>query len=151
MMQLMPATAAATARQVGVSYSPSMLDDPDYNMRLGSSYLGSLISTFSGSYVMAVAGYNAGPGRSTQWAAYCGDPRSPRVDPVDYIECISFSETRNYAMRVLEAVAVYRAKLRGGTTPLTLTADLRRGVYTAPAPQVQVPPAVAPAGQDPTP
>ena len=151
MMQLMPATAAATARRVGVGYSPSMLDDPDYNMRLGSSYLGGLISSFAGSYVMAVAGYNAGPGRSTQWAAYCGDPRSSSVDPVDYIECISFSETRNYVMRVLEAVAVYRAKLRGGTTPLTLTADLRRGVYTPPAPQIQASPPVAPAGQDPTP
>lgn len=134
MMQLMPATAAATARRIGVSYAPTMLDDPDYNMRLGSSYLGSLISSFAGSYVMAVAGYNAGPGRSTQWAAFCGDPRASSVDPVDYIECIPFSETRNYVMRVLEAVAVYRAKLRGGGTPLNLTQDLRRGVYTPPAP-----------------
>ncbi|MCA6233187.1 MAG: lytic transglycosylase domain-containing protein, partial [Phenylobacterium sp.] len=133
MMQLMPATAAATARRMGVSYAPSLLDDPDYNMRLGSTYLSELISTFAGSYVMAVAGYNAGPGRSTQWASFCGDPRAASVDPVDYIECITFSETRNYVMRVLEAVAIYRAKLRGGTTPLTLTEDLRRGVYTPPA------------------
>ncbi len=134
MMQLMPATAAATARRMGMSYASSMLDDPDYNMRLGSSYLGSLISTFSGSYVMSVAGYNAGPGRSTQWAGFCGDPRSPSVDPIDYIECIPFSETRNYVMRVMEAVAVYRARARGGSIPLTLTDDLRRGVYTPRAP-----------------
>lgn len=135
MMQLMPATAAATARRMGVPYAPSMLDEPDYNMRLGSTYLGSLISTFGGSYVMAVAGYNAGPGRSTQWAGFCGDPRSANVDPIDYIECIPFSETRNYVMRVMEAVAVYRAKARGGSTPLTLTDDLRRGVYTPRASQ----------------
>jgi soluble lytic murein transglycosylase len=107
-----------------------MLDEPEYNMRLGSTYLGGLISSFAGSYVMAVAGYNAGPGRSTQWAAFCGDPRAASVDPIDYIECIPFSETRNYVMRVMEAVAVYRAKARGGSTPLTLTDDLRRGVYT---------------------
>ncbi len=130
MMQLMPATAAATARRLGVPYAPSMLDEPEYNMRLGSTYLGGLISSFAGSYVMAVAGYNAGPGRSTQWAAFCGDPRAASVDPIDYIECIPFSETRNYVMRVMEAVAVYRAKARGGSTPLTLTDDLRRGVYT---------------------
>lgn len=142
MMQLMPATAAATARRMGVSYAPAMLDDPDYNMRLGSSYLGGLISSFAGSYVMAVAGYNAGPGRSTQWAAFCGDPRSASVDPIDYIECIPFSETRNYVMRVTEAVAVYRARLGRGTTPLTLTDDLRRGVYT---PRPAPPPAAAPA------
>jgi soluble lytic murein transglycosylase len=43
-------------------------------------------------------------------------------------------------MRVLEAVAIYRAKLRGGTTPLTLTEDLRRGVYTPPAPTPAAPP-----------
>jgi soluble lytic murein transglycosylase len=139
MMQLMPATAAATARRMGVPYAPSMLDEPDYNMRLGSTYLGSLISTFGGSYVMAVAGYNAGPGRSTQWAGFCGDPRSATVDPIDYIECIPFSETRNYVMRVMEAVAVYRAKARGGSTPLTLTDDLRRGIYTPRAPQVSTP------------
>ena len=145
MMQLMPATAAATARRNGVAYAPSMLDDPDYNMRLGSSYLGGLVSTFAGSYVMAVAGYNAGPGRSTQWAGFCGDPRAASVDPIDYIECIPFSETRNYVMRVMEAVAVYRAKLRGGTTPLTLTADLRRGVYTPPAPVPAAAPVAPPA------
>jgi soluble lytic murein transglycosylase len=139
MMQLMPATAASTARRMGVPYAPSMLDEPDYNMRLGSTYLGSLISTFGGSYVMAVAGYNAGPGRSTQWAGFCGDPRSASVDPIDYIECIPFSETRNYVMRVMEAVAVYRAKARGGSTPLTLTDDLRRGIYTPRAPQVSTP------------
>ena len=145
MMQLMPATAAATARRMGVSYAPAMLDDPDYNMRLGSSYLGGLISSFAGSYVMAVAGYNAGPGRSTQWAAFCGDPRSASVDPIDYIECIPFSETRNYVMRVTEAVAVYRARLGRGTTPLTLTDDLRRGVYTPrPAPPTAAAPAPTP-------
>jgi len=139
MMQLMPATAASTARRMGVPYAPSMLDEPDYNMRLGSSYLGGLISSFAGSYVMAVAGYNAGPGRSTQWAGFCGDPRSASVDPIDYIECIPFSETRNYVMRVMEAVAVYRAKARGGSTPLTLTDDLRRGLYTPRPPQVSTP------------
>ncbi|MFM1960665.1 MAG: hypothetical protein RL588_2182, partial [Pseudomonadota bacterium] len=144
MMQLMPATAAATARRMGVAYAPSMLDEPDYNMRLGSTYLGGLISTFAGSYVMAVAGYNAGPGRSTQWAAFCGDPRSASVDPIDYIECIPFSETRNYVMRVMEAVAVYRAKARGGSTPLTLTDDLRRGIYMPRTPQMATPMASTP-------
>lgn len=147
MMQLMPATAAATARRMGLSYAPSMLDEPDYNMRLGSSYLGSLISTFAGSYVMAIAGYNAGPGRSTQWAGFCGDPRAASVDPIDYIECIPFSETRNYVMRVMEAVAVYRARLGRGATPLTLTDDLRRGVYT---PRRVEPTAAAPPPQEPS-
>ncbi|MCA3720489.1 lytic transglycosylase domain-containing protein [Phenylobacterium sp.] len=148
MMQLMPATAAATARRLGVGYSPSQLDDPEYNMRLGSTYLGELISSFSGSYVLAVAGYNAGPGRANQWMGFCGDPRAASVDPVDYIECIPFSETRNYVMRVMEAVAVYRAKLRGGLTTLDLGRDIRRGVYT-PRPSTTAPATPANAGAGP--
>ncbi|CAN7164162.1 lytic transglycosylase domain-containing protein [Phenylobacterium sp. LjRoot225] len=133
MMQLMPATAAIVARRNGMGYSPSMLDEPEYNMRLGSSFLGQLVNQFSGSYVMAVAGYNAGPGRPTAWAGYCGDPRGGSTDPIDFIECIPFSETRNYVMRVLEGMQVYRAKLNGGSAPATLSSDLARGSYAYPA------------------
>jgi soluble lytic murein transglycosylase len=129
LMQLMPTTAAHVARRIGVSYSSSQLDDPEYNMRLGSSYLGQLVDRFSGSYVMAAAGYNAGPGRPAQWVNYCGDPRGGATDPVDFIECIPFSETRNYVMRVMENTQVYRAKINGGSAPVTLMTDLKRGSY----------------------
>ncbi|OYX31009.1 MAG: lytic transglycosylase [Caulobacterales bacterium 32-69-10] len=136
MMQIMPATASATARKMGMSYSADRLNDPTYNMQLGSAYLGEMVSTFSGSYVMAAAGYNAGPGRPPQWASQCGDPRGGTTDPADFIECIPFSETRNYVMRIMEAVQVYRARLNGGTAPLTAMADLKRGAWgsTAPTP-----------------
>jgi len=130
MMQLLPSTAAIVARRMGVGYSASMLYEPDYNMRLGSSFLGQLVNQFSGSYVMAAAGYNAGPGRPTQWTAMCGDPRGGGQDPLDFIECIPFSETRNYVMRVMENMTVYRAKMNGGTAPITLSSDLRRGGYS---------------------
>ncbi len=129
MMQLMPATAAIVARKVGVPYSPNRLDDPDYNMTLGSTFLGQLVGQFSGSYVMAIAGYNAGPGRPVQWSSFCGDPRGGGSDPIDFIECIPFSETRNYVMRVMEGMQFYRARLNGGSAPITLSADLRRGAY----------------------
>jgi soluble lytic murein transglycosylase len=145
MMQLMPATAAHVAKRLGESYGPGKLDDPAYNMRLGASYLGHMINDFSGSYVMAAAGYNAGPGRPLDWITYCGDPRSASVDPVDFIECIPFSETRNYVMRVMEATEVYRARLNGGSAPLNLYADLKRGgyLYQARANGAPTPPAVA--------
>jgi soluble lytic murein transglycosylase len=129
MMQLMPATAKILARKIGVSYSPGQLDEPGYNMRLGSHFLGQLVGHFSGSYVMATAGYNAGPGRPTSWTAFCGDPRGGSTDPINFVECIPFSETRNYVMRVMENVQVYRAKMAGGSAPITLTADLKRGAY----------------------
>ena len=106
-----------------------MLDDPDYNMRLGAYYIGSMIDDFGGSYLLAAAAYNAGPGRPAEWVGYCGDPRTSSVDPVDFIECIPFSETRNYVMRVMESAEVYRARLNGGTGPNRLATDLKRGGY----------------------
>jgi soluble lytic murein transglycosylase len=134
MMQLMPATARGVARRSGLG--AGRLEDPDYNMRVGSAFLGQLVDQFSGSYVLAAAAYNAGPGRPNQWTSVCGDPRGSESDPLDFVECIPFSETRDYVMRVLEATQVYRARLNGGEAPLTLRADLKRGVYgyVAPAP-----------------
>ncbi|MDB5456699.1 MAG: Lytic transglycosylase catalytic [Caulobacter sp.] len=129
MMQLMPATAALVARKLGESHSVDRLSDPVYNMRLGSTYLGDMVGTFSGSYIMAAAAYNAGPGRPAQWTSLCGDPRGAATDPLDFIECIPFSETRNYVMRTLETTMVYRARLNGGAAPLTLSSDLKRGGY----------------------
>ncbi len=140
MMQLMPATASAMARRMGVAYEPASLEDASYNMELGSALLGKLVGDFGGSYVMAAAAYNAGPGRPSEWSARCGDPRSASVDPLDFIECIPFSETRDYVMRVMEASQVYRARLNGGTAPLTLAQDLRRGAYV----YTLAPPAAAP-------
>jgi soluble lytic murein transglycosylase len=100
-----------------------------------------MISTFSGSYIMAAAAYNAGPGRPSQWSTTCGDPRGSATDPLDYIECIPFVETRNYVMRTLETTQIYRARLNGGSAPLTLSADLKRGSWMGyqPSPGVVAP------------
>ena len=134
MMQLMPTTASAVARQLGEPYSVDRLFDPQFNMRLGSRYLGDMINTFNGSYIMASAAYNAGPGRPAQWVSLCGDPRGAATDPLDFIECIPFSETRNYVMRTVETMLVYRARLNGGSTPLTLSSDIRRGGWSPVSP-----------------
>jgi soluble lytic murein transglycosylase len=131
MMQLMPSTAVRVARNIGEDYSPYMLQNADYNVRLGTAYLSSMADTLSGSYIMAAAAYNAGPNRPSSWVSYCGDPRSSSTDPLDFIECIPFSETRNYVMRVMENTQVYRARLNGGRAPITLSRDLKRGGYVA--------------------
>lgn len=127
MMQFLPATAQGVARRLGMAYSAERLWDPDYNMSLGSYHLAELTGNFGGSMLLATVGYNAGPARPPQWTARCGDPRGARVDPVDFIECAPFTETRNYMMRVMENLTIYRARLAGGTAPLTLSADLARG------------------------
>jgi soluble lytic murein transglycosylase len=129
MMQILPATGRETANKLGVAWDEGSLWDPDYNMRLGAFYLGRIINQFDGSYIMAAAGYNAGPSRPRQWSSYCGDPRSSSADPLDFIECVPFSETRNYIMNVMSNVQVYRARLNGGRAPFTLSQDLKRGGY----------------------
>jgi soluble lytic murein transglycosylase len=130
LMQVMPSTAEAIARRIGLRFSSSRLNDPDYNMQLGTAILQQTLDDEGGSYLLTAAAYNAGPGRAAQWVAACGDPRGASTDPTDFIECISIAETRNYVMRILETTEVYRARLAGGSAPLTLTADLRRGGWT---------------------
>lgn len=128
LMQLMPATARITARLQGLAYSPTgLLDDPSYNITLGSAYLQQMIGQWNGSYVLAVASYNAGPGRAQEWITANGDPRTGAIDVVDWIELIPFEETRNYVHRVLENTTVYRRRLADGPTPIRLSQDLRRG------------------------
>ena len=127
-MQLIPSTAQLTARKEGLAYSRSaLLDDPVYNMTLGSAHLSHLLARYDGSLVMTLAAYNAGPHRVTRWVDEYGDPRSPGVDPIDWVEHIPFSETRNYVQRVLENVQVYRGRLNEAAIPGRLAADLEQG------------------------
>ncbi|MBX9574493.1 MAG: lytic transglycosylase domain-containing protein [Caulobacteraceae bacterium] len=140
MMQFLPSTASGVARRLGMPYSAERLWDPDYNMSLGSYHLAELTGQFGGSMLLATVGYNAGPARPPQWIARCGDPRGRQVDPVDFIECAPFTETRNYMMRVMENMGVYKARLAGGTAPLTLSDDLARGAGSGPIPYDQLTP-----------
>jgi soluble lytic murein transglycosylase len=106
LMQLMPGTARQTAPSAGLSYSYENLSDPQYNVMLGSTYFNQLRSQYGGSYVLAVAAYNAGPGNVNKWIRNNGDPRTG-IDVLNWIENIPFSETRNYVQRVLENAVVY--------------------------------------------
>lgn len=127
-MQLIPSTAQITARKEGLSYSRSaLLDDPVYNMTLGSAHLSHLIDRFDGSLIMTLASYNAGASRVNRWIEEYGDPRSDAVDPLDWVELIPFSETRNYVQRVLENTQVYRGRLNNKPIPGRLAGDIERG------------------------
>jgi soluble lytic murein transglycosylase len=127
LLQLMPGTAKITAKQAGLPYDLKRLTtDPVYNATLGAYHLGHLVDNYDGSYIMTFAAYNAGPGRVRDWVAKYGDPRSGTIDPVDWVELIPFSETRNYVQRVMENVQVYRARL-SNRSGLLIEADLRRG------------------------
>ena len=128
LMQVMPATAKGIAKRNGYRYSIDKLSgDPKYNATFGATYLGERIGQFNGSYILAIASYNAGKGNVDKWIKRFGDPRDPRVDPVDWVELIPFTETRNYVQRVMENLQVYRALLPGTPAQIALARDLMRG------------------------
>jgi soluble lytic murein transglycosylase len=139
LMQMMPASAKVAAKRAGLPYRPeALLDDTAYNMQLGMTEYRGHLDRYGGSLVLAAASYNAGPGNTRKWLAAMGDPRDGSVDPIDWIERIPFSETRNYVQRVLENTEVYRARLAGKDVPLEILSDLyapsqpRMAVLTAP-------------------
>lgn len=111
LMQLMPDTARRTAKRLGLEFDLQRLLDPEYSTQLGAAHLRDLKEDWKGSLILIFASYNAGGGNVSKWIKAYGDPRSPKIDPVDWVERIPFSETRNYVQRVMEALLVYRHRL----------------------------------------
>jgi len=127
LMQLMPRTALKVAKQLRLPFSRRRLvTDAVYNLTLGQAYLAQLLVTYKGSYVLALAAYNAGPSRVRRWLRRNGDLRKKDVDSIDWIERIPISETRNYVQRVLENLQVYRRRLAKVGDALKLTEDLHQ-------------------------
>jgi len=126
LLQVMTVTAKHVCQDYRIKCDIArLLTDPGYNAMLASAYIGDRMEEFSGSYVLTIAGYNAGPGRARQWIREFGDPRSPSVDPIDWIERIPIQETREYVAKVLANIQVYRARL-GDEKALRLNEDLVR-------------------------
>lgn len=108
LMQLMPGTAREEAERAGMTYmSASLISDADYNIRLGSNHIERLMARYNGSYPLAFAAYNAGPGNVNRWLRENGDPRTGAISWLEWIEKITFFETKNYVHRVIENAAVY--------------------------------------------
>ena len=135
-LQVMPVTAKHVCRDYNLKCDIARLvKDPAYNTMLGSAYIADRMQEFTGSYVLTLAGYNAGPGRAREWIKEFGDPRDPKVDAIDWIHRIPFEETREYVQKVLSNIQVYRARLGEEETALRLNADLKRLSAAPSAPQ----------------
>jgi soluble lytic murein transglycosylase len=131
-LQVMPVTAKHVCRDYKIKCDiPRLMKDPVYNTMMGSAYISDRMDEFSGSYVLTLAGYNAGPGRAREWIKEFGDPRDGSVDPIDWIHRIPFEETRDYVQKVLSNIQIYRARLGEEATAVRLKADLKRAVKPA--------------------
>jgi soluble lytic murein transglycosylase len=124
LMQVMPITARHVCQQHKQTCDvPRLLTDKAYNARIASAYIGDRMAELGGWYPVALAAYNAGPGRARQWIRQNGDPRTPGVDSIDWMERIPIEETRHYVEKVLSNIQVYRARL-GEPKALRLVEDL---------------------------
>ncbi len=127
LMQVTPEAGRYVCKRAGVAFDLNrMKTDSVYNAALGAAELGGLLDDYRGSYILTFAAYNAGRGSVRKWIDRYGDPRDSKVDAVDWVELIPFSETRNYVQRIMENLQVYRARFGGGTR-LQIEADLHRG------------------------
>jgi soluble lytic murein transglycosylase len=126
LMQVTPEAGRDTCKRFGCKYDFKRLrTDSPYNLQVGAAEVAGVLQDYRGNQLLAFAAYNAGRGRVQEWLARYGDPRDPKVDPVDWVERIPFMETRNYVQRVMENFQVYRV-LFANDAPLTIDKDLRR-------------------------
>lgn len=102
LMQLMPETARATAREKG-EFNPLRLTVPELNIRLGTRHLRELLNGYEGDAVYAVAAYNAGAAAVERWRK---NLKGLKKD--EFIESIPYQETRDYVKKVYASAAVYR-------------------------------------------
>jgi soluble lytic murein transglycosylase len=127
LLQVMSVTAQHVCHDYKIKCQiPRLLSDTQYNVMIAAAYIADRMDDFGGSYVLGLAGYNAGPGRARQWIRENGDPRDPKVDPIDWIERIPITETRDYVTKVLANIQMYRARLGNSANALRMQQDLVR-------------------------
>ena len=111
MMQLMPFTAKRVCKSLGIRYYKKQLTtNPQYNILLGTTYINQMLKKFKNSLPLALASYNAGPGRVKIWLKRYGDPRTNQISYHDWIESIPISETRFYVKKVISNLRIYQQK-----------------------------------------
>jgi soluble lytic murein transglycosylase len=117
LMQLMPATARETAKNLGESLSVASLTTPEINVKLGTRHLKELLNRFDGNLINVIAAYNAGATPVNRWRKNFGQLRDD-----EFIENIPYPETREYVKKVLAGMEIYRRLYSLGDQPYPLAA-----------------------------
>ncbi|CAH4999447.1 Soluble lytic murein transglycosylase [Klebsiella oxytoca] len=94
--QIMP----PTGKDPGFGVKPLQDDSEQENRRFTGDYLNAMLKRYSGNQILALAAYNAGPGKVDDWLKQIGDPRTGQVSNEQFAASIPFNETRNYVYSV---------------------------------------------------
>lgn len=109
LMQILPSTGRMLGRKDGMRAVPaSLLMNPSVSIKLGTQYLRGQLDSWDGDWYRTLAAYNAGPGRVHQWLNWANFR-----EPVEFIESIPFTETREYIQAVLRNADMYRELYSG--------------------------------------
>lgn len=95
LMQLLPSTAERVAQQLGRPAAPDLFE-PETNIALGVAYLDALLQRYGGDPLKALAAYNGGEDAVAKW-----ERRNGHREPDEFVESITYRETRDYVKRVL--------------------------------------------------
>ena len=115
LMQLLPSTAARTARKLGITFGgAASLYQPETNLVLGIAHLRHELDQHGGIAYQAIAAYNAGPTPVQRW-----NRDRPGFEPDFWIETVTYKETRDYVARVLAFSVIYDWRLDGDAVPVT--------------------------------
>lgn len=126
LMQLLPSSAVRMCQGLNVyKCMNTSLFMPEHNVKLGKSYLEKDLQYYKGSVVLAIAAYNAGVKAVDKWVKERGDVLSYTnlEEKINWIESIPYAETRDYVMRVLANMQVYKSILN---TPTYTIKDLEK-------------------------
>ncbi|HDZ9519216.1 TPA: transglycosylase SLT domain-containing protein [Klebsiella pneumoniae] len=103
--QVMKDTGPEAARAAGLPWDEERWrNDPAYNLALGKAYLNKQLKAFGGNNILALAAYNAGPGKVNEWISKYGDPRTGAITNEDFIRSIPFQETQSYVTKIMDSV-----------------------------------------------
>lgn len=103
--QVMKDTGPEAARAAGLPWDEERWrNEPAYNLALGKAYLNKQLKAFGGNNVLALAAYNAGPGKVNEWISKYGDPRTGAITNEDFIRSIPFQETQSYVTKIMDSV-----------------------------------------------
>lgn len=103
LLQMIPATTKRVAKELGLTYDPGRLYEPEFNVMTGSWYIGRLLQKFKGQIPLGAGSFNSGPRPVMRWLDKYGDRE---ID--ELVELVPYTQTREYMKKVTENYARYR-------------------------------------------